>query len=177
MSNCKMAYFNCIGLAPGAINNVTSPRSFFYGEADSNPPVPVSVLRQVSWRRIGIRLSIGVALARQGAQWLLLNHEFCYIIGEFGLSWRRIGIRLSIGVALGRHRGEGATGPGCMRFVVAADWNPPFHRCGAGAPPWPVMCSCGVFQYPRDGWDGGIWGNFADFFEYAWWFRGKFVTL
>ena len=25
-----MAYFNCIGLAPGAINNVTSPRSFLW---------------------------------------------------------------------------------------------------------------------------------------------------
>ena len=26
MSNCKMAYFNCIGLAPGVGNDVASPR-------------------------------------------------------------------------------------------------------------------------------------------------------
>ena len=44
-----MAYFNCIGLAPGAINNVTSPRSFFGAEA-------------MTWRRIGIRLSIFLGL-------------------------------------------------------------------------------------------------------------------
>ena len=28
MSNCKMAYFNCIGLAPGVGNDVASPRLF-----------------------------------------------------------------------------------------------------------------------------------------------------
>ena len=52
-----MAYFNCIGLAPGAGNNATSPRSFLYSME--------SRLRscgdlQVSLRRIGIRLSIGI---------------------------------------------------------------------------------------------------------------------
>ena len=39
-----------------------------YGEADSDPPSPwacgVDVSRQLTWRRIGIRLSIGVTFAK-----------------------------------------------------------------------------------------------------------------
>ena len=85
-----------------------------YGEADSDPPLTVCgrgvllgvasfIVGDVSprtWRRIGIRLSIGiVALSRHrggGATGpgLLLRRRFC--VG-LGLLWRRIGIRLSIG--------------------------------------------------------------------------------
>ena len=61
--------------------------------------------------------------------------------------------------------------------AMAADRNPPFHRVWR----WRHgVRSCALpefFNILATVGDGGIWGNFADFFEYAWWFRGKFVTL
>ena len=143
-----------------------------YGEADSDPPLTVcgrSVLLDVvsflvgdvsprTWRRIGIRLSIGiVALSRHrggGATGpgLLLRRRFCL---GLGLLWRRIGIRLSIGlVALSRHRGGGATGPGgflCQGVAFVWDWVLLWRRIGIR-----LSIGGGGFEFVFFWWIGGL---------------------
>ena len=62
MSNCKMAYFNCIGLAPGVGNDDASPRLF------SHLP-----MRNHMERRILIRRHLPVFRKTSG-EYILGNH-------------------------------------------------------------------------------------------------------